>query len=117
MNKAKTFIKTIGGIVPILTCTVIGIIFIIGLTGCPEAEQMVKPVISTDEPPDTTTLPTDTAPPTTVGEVKEPEEPAQPTEEPTEPEPVVEQPTEPEEPVEEPVEPEGSTEPEEQHRS
>ena len=90
MNKTKTFITTIGGIVPILTCTVIGIIFIIGLTGCPEAEQMMKPVISDEAK--------DTEPPTTVGEVKEPEKPTEPTEKPTEPE-VVERPTEPEEPT------------------
>ena len=53
-------------------------------TGCPEAEQMVGPVVGTAEPP------------TTVGEVKEPV--VEPAEEPTKPEepPVVEQPTEPE---------------------
>ena len=56
---------------------------IILFTGCPEAEQMMGPVI-TDEPRD------DPEPPTTVGEVKEPEEPEDPVE------PVV---TEPEEPT------------------
>ena len=69
---------------------------IILFMGCPEAEQMMGPVI-TDEP-------ADTEPPTTVGEVKEPEEPTQATEEPTDPEQVVEQPK-PEEPAVKPEEP------------
>lgn len=53
-------------------------------TGCPEAEQMIAPVITDEQ--------ADTEPTTTVGEVKEPEEtPAT--------EPVATEPTEPEEPV------------------
>ena len=51
--------------------------FIVGVVGCPETEQMMKPVV--DEVMDD--KPADTTPPTTVGEVKEPEEkPAEPTE-------------------------------------
>ena len=79
-----------------------GIVFLAFLTllGCPEAEQMMKPVVTT-EPADTEEPTTDpekpATEPTTNGEVKQPEEPEM--EDPEEPE----TPEEPKEPAEEEV--------------
>ena len=75
MRKIKTFATRLRGIVPILICTVIGIISI-AFIGCDETGQMIKPIVSEE--------PADTPPPTTVGDVKQPEEPTD-VEEPTKP--------------------------------
>ena len=69
--------------------------FIVGVVGCPETQQMMKPVVDeVTEPKDTT------PPPVTVGGMKQDEEPSEPDDgpEPEEPSEVVEEPGESTEP-------------------
>ena len=69
--------------------------FIVGVVGCPETQQMMKPVVDeVTEPRDTT------PPPVTVGGMKQDEEPGEPNDrtEPEEPSEVVEAPGESTEP-------------------
>ena len=77
--------------------TIVLLLGMVVLTGCPETQNMMKPVVNE---------PADTKPPTMVGEVKKPEE--KPTTEPEKPGPE-EKPVEPKEqeeaPEEESVEP------------
>ena len=91
---------TIGGF-SILLLSFVLLVGCLIMTGCPEAEQMVGPVVT--EPAEKPDKPKTPEEPTTVGDEKQPK-PEDPTEEPTKPEP--------EEPAEEPATPVEEPEPE-----